>query len=478
MAYRVRFYMDMNAREAMHVIELRTAPQGHPVVPPRLPADAPRDRRASPATAPSPTRCSSPITPRSSSNGCSRSGRSRRSAALGESADLRRLSRRLRPVARVLVEERQRLERPHPIEEQHAVEVIGFVLDDARREIVRAAARCASPLRSSARTVISRARGTRPRMSGMLRQPSQSSTTSAPTAVISGLMIAIGSASASSSSSSPASSDGDEEPQRLRAPAAPPARRRDTRPSCRSCRRSAAGSPAPSISAFSSGRAFARSTGMPHARDLQNRHSAGIILCAQWMPCTRTTTRTRYRFCPRCGGALERRLLKADRARAARLHALRLRLLPRSEDRRRHDHPRPASGRLVLVRRAIEPGYGKWVFPGGYVDRGEPLTAAAIREAREECGLDVRLDGLVNIYSYPGRAPVIVVYAATAIGGSAVRRRRVPRDGGVRELGHSVGRSRVPQHRRRAPRLPGRPAPSNPRSDPLVALSWRRHAIR
>ena len=53
----------------------------------------------------------------------------------------------------------------------------------------------------------------------------------------------------------------------------------------------------------------------------------------------------------------------------------------------------------MLVRRAIEPGYGLWVFPGGYVDRGEPLTSAAIREAREECGLDVRLDGLVNIYS-------------------------------------------------------------------------------
>ncbi len=52
------------------------------------------------------------------------------------------------------------------------------------------------------------------------------------------------------------------------------------------------------------------------------------------------------------------------------------------------------------------------------MDRGEPLTTAAIREAREECGLDVRLDGLVNIYSYAGRAPVIVVYAATAVGGS------------------------------------------------------------
>jgi 8-oxo-dGTP diphosphatase len=78
---------------------------------------------------------------------------------------------------------------------------------------------------------------------------------------------------------------------------------------------------------------------------------------------------------------------------------------------------RTVNDRLVLVRRAIEPGYGLWVFPGGYVDRGEPLTVAAIREAREECGLDVRLDGLVNIYSYAGRAPVIVVYAATAIGG-------------------------------------------------------------
>ena len=55
----------------------------------------------------------------------------------------------------------------------------------------------------------------------------------------------------------------------------------------------------------------------------------------------------------------------------------------------------------MLVRRAIEPGYGKWVFPGGYVDRGEGGHAAAIREAREESGLDVRLDRLINIYSYP-----------------------------------------------------------------------------
>lgn len=124
-----------------------------------------------------------------------------------------------------------------------------------------------------------------------------------------------------------------------------------------------------------------------------------------------------YRFCPRCGGTLERRLLKATEPE---------RLVCRACGFVFYLDPKIAVGtiirslsnRIVLVRRSIDPGYGKWVFPGGYVDRGEPLTTAAIREAREECGLDVRLDGLVNIYSYAGRAPVIVVYAATATGGT------------------------------------------------------------
>jgi 8-oxo-dGTP diphosphatase len=124
-----------------------------------------------------------------------------------------------------------------------------------------------------------------------------------------------------------------------------------------------------------------------------------------------------YRFCLRCGGTLRRQRLKSTEPERPVCERCGFVL---------YVDPKIAVGtiiataadRIVLVRRAIEPGYGKWVFPGGYVDRGEPLTAAAVREAREECGLDVRVDALVNIYSYPGRAPVIVVYAATPVGGT------------------------------------------------------------
>ena len=124
-----------------------------------------------------------------------------------------------------------------------------------------------------------------------------------------------------------------------------------------------------------------------------------------------------FRFCPPCGGPLESRLLKGDD---------RPRLVCGACGFIFYLDPKLAVGtviaddrkQIVLVKRAIEPGYGKWVFPGGYVDRGEEVQHAAVREAREETGLDVRLDRLINIYSYTGHTPVIVVYAATMTGGS------------------------------------------------------------
>lgn len=79
---------------------------------------------------------------------------------------------------------------------------------------------------------------------------------------------------------------------------------------------------------------------------------------------------------------------------------------------------RMPDGGIVLARRAIEPGFGQWVFPGGYVDRGEEVRLAALREAREEAGIDIAIDGLVGIYSYPGTTAVIIVYSATWTSGA------------------------------------------------------------
>ncbi len=122
-----------------------------------------------------------------------------------------------------------------------------------------------------------------------------------------------------------------------------------------------------------------------------------------------------YRFCVRCGGELALSLVKAGDPE---------RLVCQKCGFVLYLDPKLAVGaillkdeKLVLVQRSIEPGYGKWVFPGGYVDRGEKLEQAAIREAKEEAGIDVSIDGLVGVYSYEGAPVVIVVYSAAIVGG-------------------------------------------------------------
>ncbi len=70
-----------------------------------------------------------------------------------------------------------------------------------------------------------------------------------------------------------------------------------------------------------------------------------------------------------------------------------------------------------MLRRRIEPCFGKWVFPGGYVDRGETVTHAAIREVREEVNLEIRILSLLDVYSYAQSSVIVVVYTAEIVGG-------------------------------------------------------------
>jgi ADP-ribose pyrophosphatase YjhB (NUDIX family) len=72
---------------------------------------------------------------------------------------------------------------------------------------------------------------------------------------------------------------------------------------------------------------------------------------------------------------------------------------------------------VLLGRRCIDPGAGLWSFPAGYVNRGEVLEEAAVREVLEELGLSVRLTGVVGVYSEPGEPVVLVVYSGEVEGG-------------------------------------------------------------
>jgi len=123
------------------------------------------------------------------------------------------------------------------------------------------------------------------------------------------------------------------------------------------------------------------------------------------------------RFCPLCATPLETRLLNDKPRRACPactyIHftdpKVGVGVLVEQE------------GKVLLVRRAVNPQIGKWSIPAGFLDRGEDPRTTATRETREETGLEVQVTSLVDVYFNPpspdGGASVFILYRADLVGG-------------------------------------------------------------
>jgi ADP-ribose pyrophosphatase YjhB (NUDIX family) len=121
----------------------------------------------------------------------------------------------------------------------------------------------------------------------------------------------------------------------------------------------------------------------------------------------------RINFCPRCGVRVElRQAFGRERP-----------VCPQCGYVHFHD-PKVAvgvvveqDGKLLLTKRNHEPKMGEWSFPSGYVESGEKLEDAAVRETKEETGLDIQIDALLGVYSETGSRVVFVAYAGLVTGG-------------------------------------------------------------
>jgi ADP-ribose pyrophosphatase YjhB (NUDIX family) len=120
------------------------------------------------------------------------------------------------------------------------------------------------------------------------------------------------------------------------------------------------------------------------------------------------------KFCPACGRPVSLQQLEAD-------HMPRL-VCPEGHVTWRN--PRVVVGtlpvrndRVFLARRGIEPGAGKWSYPGGFLELGEAAQEGARRETEEETQLLVELGRLIGVYSRPRVGIVTIIYEAQVVGG-------------------------------------------------------------
>ena len=74
-------------------------------------------------------------------------------------------------------------------------------------------------------------------------------------------------------------------------------------------------------------------------------------------------------------------------------------------------------GKYLLVQEKQQKAYGLWNLPAGYVDKGEDIESAAIREAKEETGLEVKLAGEIGVWHEDVKRPVKHAFRAIVVGG-------------------------------------------------------------
>lgn len=124
------------------------------------------------------------------------------------------------------------------------------------------------------------------------------------------------------------------------------------------------------------------------------------------------------RYCQHCGWVLVSRFLEQDGRlrliceRCGFIHYVNPKLVSNVLPERR--------GRVLLLRRAIEPSYGKWAFPGGFLEMGESVEEGAEREAFEEVGLRVRAGPLLGVYTRVDQGVVVLVFRGLRVSGRPV----------------------------------------------------------